>query len=153
MRLGCRPARLVIEVTESVMLDDLSAAVETLGELRRSGIHVAIDDFGTGYSSLSYLSQLPVDILKIDKAFVDHVTGDEHAASVALAILDLGRTMRVVTVAEGVESLEQAEWLERMGCRRGQGYLWARPLPIDDALELLERGLEASRTDSGAIAL
>jgi len=150
---GLPPGRLVIEVTESVMLDDLSAAVETLGELRRSGIQVAIDDFGTGYSSLSYLSQLPVDILKIDKAFVDHVTDDEHAASVALAILDMSRTMRVVTVAEGVESVAQAEWLERMGCRRGQGYLWARPLPLEKALELLESGLAVPRTGSGAIAL
>ncbi|MGZ4436277.1 MAG: putative bifunctional diguanylate cyclase/phosphodiesterase [Nocardioidaceae bacterium] len=139
-RAGLPPERLVLEVTESVLLDDLASATVTLGSLRRLGVRIAIDDFGTGYSSLSYLSQLPVDILKVDKAFIDQVCTEEHAASVTLAILEMSRTMRLLTIAEGVETAEQAAWLKRMDCGRGQGYLWSRPVPLDEARALLARG-------------
>ncbi|PKW27269.1 putative bifunctional diguanylate cyclase/phosphodiesterase [Phycicoccus duodecadis] len=139
---GLRSQRLVLEVTESVLLDDFEAAERALNGLRAIGVSIAIDDFGTGYSSLSYLSQLPVDILKVDKSFIDRVCAEDHSASVTLAILEMSRSLRLQTVAEGVETLEQAAWLEERACGRGQGFLWSRPVPLADARALLLRPLE-----------
>ncbi|WP_157622475.1 EAL domain-containing protein [Nostocoides sp. Soil756] len=139
---GLCPQRLVLEVTESVLLDDFEAAERALNGLRAIGVSIAIDDFGTGYSSLSYLSQLPVDILKVDKSFIDRVCAEDHSASVTLAILEMSRSLRLQTVAEGVETLEQAAWLEERACGRGQGFLWSRPVPLADARALLLRPVE-----------
>ncbi|WP_299443087.1 bifunctional diguanylate cyclase/phosphodiesterase [uncultured Phycicoccus sp.] len=130
---GLPAVRLVVEVTESVLLDDFEAAENALNGLRDLGVWIAIDDFGTGYSSLSYLSQLPVDILKVDKSFIDRVCSEDHAASVTLAILEMSRSLRLLTIAEGIETEEQATWLAERGCVRGQGYLWSRPVPLADA--------------------
>ena len=118
---GLDAGLLVLEITESVLLDDVESAAQALHGLRGLGASIAIDDFGTGYSSLSYLSQLPVDILKVDKSFVDGITLDGHAASLTLAILEMSRTLHMVTVAEGVETAEQAAWLEDAGVRAGPG--------------------------------
>ena len=137
---GLAPDRLVLEVTETALLDDLAAATTTLTTLRRVGVRIAIDDFGTGYSSLSYLSQLPVDILEVDKSFIDKVTTEEHARSATLAILDMSHTMRLQTVAEGVETAEQAQWLTEMKCGRAQGFLWPRPVPLAEARAVLAGG-------------
>ncbi|QKE82541.1 EAL domain-containing protein [Arthrobacter sp. NEB 688] len=131
------PTLLVLEITESVLLDDITAASESLQGLRALGVSIAIDDFGTGYSSLSYLSQLPVDILKVDKSFIDDIIADRHAATVTLAILEMSRSLHMTTVAEGVETSEQAAWLEEQECGRGQGYLWSRPVPLAQARELV----------------
>ena len=128
---------LTLEVTESVVLGDVTAAAEALSALRALGVSVAIDDFGTGYSSLSYLSRLPVDILKVDKSFIDKIGAEGHADTVTLAILEMSRTMRMVTVAEGVETAEQASWLSERACGVGQGYYWSRPVPLDQARGLL----------------
>ncbi|MFP5252878.1 MAG: putative bifunctional diguanylate cyclase/phosphodiesterase [Actinomycetes bacterium] len=137
--------RLVLEITESMLLDDLGPAVERLSALRDLGVRVAIDDFGTGYSSLSYLSRLPVDMLKVDKSFVDEVCAGTHGASVTEAIIAMSRTMRLVTVAEGVELPEQAAWLEEAACTLGQGFLWSRPVELDRARVLLHEGLPRQR--------
>jgi diguanylate cyclase (GGDEF)-like protein/PAS domain S-box-containing protein len=138
--------RLVLEITESMLLDDMAPAVERLATLRDLGVRIAIDDFGTGYSSLSYLSRLPVDMLKVDKSFVDQVCAGTHGASVTEAIIAMSRTMRLVTVAEGVELPEQAAWLEEASCTLGQGFLWSRPVELDLARRLLHEGVPRQRT-------
>ncbi len=137
--------RLVLEITESMLLDDMGPAIERLSTLRDLGVRVAIDDFGTGYSSLSYLSRLPGALLKVDKSFVDEVCAGTHGASVTEAIIAMSRTMRLVTVAEGVELPEQAAWLEEAACTLGQGFLWSRPVELDLARVLLHEGLPRQR--------
>jgi EAL domain-containing protein (putative c-di-GMP-specific phosphodiesterase class I) len=132
--------RLVLEITESVLLDDMAGTIATLARLRGRGIRVAIDDFGTGYSSLSYLSQLPVDVLKVDKSFIDQVCDGSADASLVEAIIAMSHSMRLTTVAEGVEQPEQAAWLQHARCSLGQGYLWSRPVELAAARELLVRG-------------
>ena len=131
------PTRLVLEITEGTLLDDKPTIVDALARLRDRGLRVAIDDFGTGYSSLAYLADLPVDVLKIDKAFVDQVTGGE---SLVPAILAMAEKLRLTTVAEGVEHAAQAEWLAAANCTLGQGFLWSRPVPLDEAKALLDVG-------------
>jgi diguanylate cyclase (GGDEF)-like protein len=132
--------RLVLEITESVLLDDMVGTIATLARLRDRGIRVAIDDFGTGYSSLSYLDQLPVDVLKVDKSFVDKVCADASDTRLVEAIITMSHTMRLTTVAEGVEQPEQAAWLKHARCSLGQGFLWSRPVELDAARELLVTG-------------
>ena len=139
------PDRLVLEVTETVLLQDIDSAVVRLKALRDLGVAVAIDDFGTGYSSLSYLSRLPVDVLKVDKSFVDKACAGAHDASLIEAIISMSRTMRLTTVAEGVERAEQADWLRNVRCAMGQGFLWSRPVKLARAAELLRDGLRPSR--------
>ncbi|MGI8900437.1 MAG: putative bifunctional diguanylate cyclase/phosphodiesterase [Nocardioides sp.] len=141
---------LVLEITESVLLDDMAGAVERLASLRALGVHVAIDDFGTGYSSLAYLSRLPVDILKVDKSFVDEVCDGSHGASVTEAIIAMSQTMRLVTVAEGVELPEQAAWLQQAACTLGQGFLWSRPVELAGAHHLLRAGVPRQRSRNEA---
>ena len=141
---GLASDRLVLEITETVVLRDLAAVAPRLTALRELGVRIAIDDFGTGYSSLAYLSQLPVDVLKVDKSFVDHVTTDPQNASLARAIIDLSRGMRFTTVAEGVELAEQARWLREADCTYGQGYLWSRPVELSAAVRLLSENYERS---------
>ena len=141
---GLASDRLVLEITETVVLRDLAEVAPRLTALRELGVRVAIDDFGTGYSSLAYLSQLPVDVLKVDKSFVDHITTDPQNASLARAIIDLSRGMRFATVAEGVELAEQARWLRDADCTYGQGYLWSRPVELAAAVRLLGENYEHS---------
>jgi EAL domain-containing protein (putative c-di-GMP-specific phosphodiesterase class I) len=134
---GLPPDRLVLEITEGVVLKDLETVIARLTALRRIGVRIAIDDFGTGYSSLAYLRRLPVDILKVDKSFVDRVTSDAQDAALTHAIIAMSHSLNLETVAEGVESPEQAQWLARALCTFGQGYLWSRPVPYAQAYELL----------------
>ncbi|MCW2521932.1 MAG: putative diguanylate cyclase/phosphodiesterase with sensor, partial [Frankiales bacterium] len=136
---GLPPDRLTLEITESVVLKDLDLMAARLVTLRGLGVRIAIDDFGTGYSSLAYLSQLPLDILKVDKSFIDRVARDEQDASVARAILAMSASMNLTTVAEGVEDLDQADWLSGTECTYGQGYLWSKPVGLDEARALLQR--------------
>lgn len=106
-------------------------------QLREIGVRIAIDDFDTGYSSLAYLTQLPLDVLKVDKSFVDRVTIDKQVASVTEAIIAMSRAMALSTVAEGVEDQGQAAWLRGVQCTHGQGFLWSKPVPLVDARILL----------------
>jgi len=135
-RTGLAPERLVLEITESALVDE-SAGIAKLRALREHGIRVAIDDFGTGYSSLHYLTRLPVDILKIDRSFVAELNGTPEGSGITDAILRLSQVLHLTTVAEGIETAAQAAELQVLGCSTGQGYLFAKPLPAADLLELL----------------
>jgi EAL domain-containing protein (putative c-di-GMP-specific phosphodiesterase class I) len=134
---GLAPDRLTLEITESVLMRDIDAVVPRLTSVREHRIRIAIDDFGTGYSSLAYLRTLPLDILKVDKAFVDRVTVDHQDAALTEAILAMSAAMDLATVAEGVEAPEQAAWLIAANCQFGQGYLWSRPVALEQARTLL----------------
>jgi diguanylate cyclase (GGDEF)-like protein/PAS domain S-box-containing protein len=124
---GINPRQVVLEITESLLMHDTDATIVTLQELRNLGVQLAIDDFGTGYSSLSYLKRFPVDILKIDRSFVDGITNDPEDATLAEAVVQLGRALRLTTVAEGIETADQRSALRMLGCEYGQGYLFAKP--------------------------
>jgi diguanylate cyclase (GGDEF)-like protein len=126
---GVDPNRFVLEITESALMHDLTAVVERLLELKQTGVRVAIDDFGVGQSSLSYLRNLPVDVLKIDKSFIDVLP--DGGATLARAMVQLGALLGLDVVAEGVESVTQLEELRGYGCQHVQGYLFARPLSED----------------------
>ena len=143
---GLAPQLLVLEITETAVLAGADVVAPLLAQLRATGIRIAIDDFGTGYSSLSYLRDLPVDVLKVDKSFVDHVVRDEQGASLAEAIIAMGQSLHLTTVAEGVEDRDQADWLTAAGATYGQGYLWSRPVPLVQAAALLAAPAEAVRT-------
>ncbi len=131
------PAALLLEITEGVVMQDTEASLRRLHELKELGIRLAIDDFGTGYSSLSYLQRFPVDVLKIDKSFVDGVASGGSHAALARTIIALGETLSLRTVAEGIETAEQGASLLALGCRTGQGYHYARPLPPDEVTALM----------------
>jgi diguanylate cyclase (GGDEF)-like protein/PAS domain S-box-containing protein len=139
---GLAPGRLTLEITESVIMRDVDAVVSRLASVREHGIRIAIDDFGTGYSSLSYLRTLPLDILKVDKAFVDRVCIDSQDAALTEAILAMSAAMDLATVAEGVEQHAQAQWLIAANCQYGQGFLWSRPVPLDQARVLLRESAD-----------
>jgi diguanylate cyclase (GGDEF)-like protein/PAS domain S-box-containing protein len=134
-----RPHCLTLEITESLLMEDMQAAVEKLTELKRIGVRVAIDDFGTGYSSLSYLEQLPIDILKIPKPFVDGILKTSEESALAKAIIQLAKTLGLETIAEGIEQPQQWEKLRELSCDLGQGYLFSRPVDADDIDALLAR--------------
>jgi diguanylate cyclase (GGDEF)-like protein len=127
------PASLILEITESGLMQRTAGTIGRLTELRSLGIHLAIDDFGTGYSSLSYLERFPVDCLKIDRSFVSELLPNGERPAIARAIVELGRTLGLRVVAEGIEEPDQADWLISLGCTYGQGYLFSRPLGVDAA--------------------
>jgi EAL domain-containing protein (putative c-di-GMP-specific phosphodiesterase class I) len=122
----------VLEMTESVLVQDATVAAKRLHDLRNLGVRLAIDDFGTGYSSLSYLRQFPVDILKIDRSFVSAIGDGNQMPAIVRGLLELGRTLRLEIVAEGIEEPDQLDRLREENCDLGQGYLFARPLPAED---------------------
>ena len=148
---GLPADRLCIEITETALMRDLPKIAERLSALRARGVRVAVDDFGTGYSSLSYLSKLPVDVLKVDRSFVERVTVNEQDASVTQAILALSSAMHLTTVAEGIEDDGQANWLASANCAIGQGFLWSKPVPISDATALLTRSSWAAHAGHAAL--
>ena len=135
---GLDPTRLILEITENTFLTDTVVVREQLRQIRELGVRFAIDDFGTGYSSLSYLRQFPVDILKIDRSFVDGVATGWQGQAFLRAIVGLTETLSMVAVAEGVETAEQLEVLRRVRCPFGQGYLFCRPVPVADFLAYLK---------------
>ena len=125
---GLRPEHLTLEITEDILMAHLSGAVDMLAALRRLGVRLAVDDFGTGYSSLAHLSRLPVDSLKIDRSFVQQLQAGSDDAAVVAAIVQLGSTLRKAVVAEGIETADQAQHLQDLGCRLGQGFHLGQPL-------------------------
>ena len=134
---GLAPERLELEVTESVLLAASEANVATLHALRDLGVRIAMDDFGTGYSSLSYLQKFPFDTIKIDRSFVMRLGEDLHSTAIVRAVIGLGASLGIVTVAEGVETEDQWALLRAEGCGEAQGYLFGRPVPAPEARRLL----------------
>jgi EAL domain-containing protein (putative c-di-GMP-specific phosphodiesterase class I) len=137
-RTALRPGLLTVEITESVLMADNATVAAQLSQLRTLGIRLAIDDFGTGYSGLSYLDRLPVDILKVDKAFVDRLDVPSDRPPLAGAIVGLGEMLGLDAVAEGIETASQRQAMVDLGCRHGQGYLFSRPVDSEAFWALLE---------------
>jgi diguanylate cyclase (GGDEF)-like protein/PAS domain S-box-containing protein len=137
---GLHPSSLVLELTESGLLRPDQRLRADLEELKGMGVRLAIDDFGTGYSSLSYLRELPIDVLKIDKSFVDGIAVSTQRLALAEVIIRIAKTLGLTVIAEGIESEVQRDMLVSMGCRYGQGYLLAVPMPADEAEALLRVG-------------
>jgi diguanylate cyclase (GGDEF)-like protein/PAS domain S-box-containing protein len=142
---GLDPRHLKLEITESVVMQDAQATIDTLQALKALGIRVAIDDFGTGYSSLSYLKRLPVDTLKIDRSFVNGLGLDTQDTAIVDSVVALARTLQLSVTGEGVETAAQARHLRQLGCDRGQGFLYARPLPPEDMERLLTEAASPKR--------
>ncbi len=131
---GIDPRRLILEITESVLMEDPEQAAEALAQLRETGIRIAVDDFGTGYSSLSHLQRFPVDVLKIDKSFIDPLVNTDPASSALVtAIIGLAQSLGLDVIAEGIEHQSQLHRLVDLGCDQGQGFLMARPLDREAA--------------------
>ncbi|HEY1596435.1 MAG TPA: EAL domain-containing protein [Thermoleophilaceae bacterium] len=137
---GLPAANLILEITETVLLQDAEAASATLGQLKKLGVQLAIDDFGTGYSSLGYLDRFPVDIVKIAKPFIDGVANGPDESAVAAAMITLGGTLGLKTVAEGIEDADQLAELRALACDQGQGFYLARPVAPEGVDELLAAG-------------
>jgi len=132
------PSRLVLEVTESIFLEDGSRAAHVMAALKDLGVRLALDDFGTGYSSLSYLRRVPVDIIKIDQSFVTGLRPDPAGAAIISAIAELAHALGLIVVAEGVETAQQRDAVVSIGCEAAQGFHYARPLTGDQLDRLLE---------------
>ena len=136
MSAGWPVSQLVLEVTESALMTDPDSAAERLERLRRLGVSIAVDDFGTGYSSLAYLKRLPVSVLKIDRSFVEQLTTDPDSLAIAKTIVELARGLGLRTIAEGIETREQADAMCSLGCVSGQGYLWSAAVSPDELTTL-----------------
>jgi EAL domain-containing protein (putative c-di-GMP-specific phosphodiesterase class I) len=134
---GLDPRLLELELTEGTLMDDAKATLATLEQLRGIGVYLSIDDFGTGYSSMSYLKSFPIGLIKIDQSFVRALPGDRNHAAITMAIIAMAHSLRMSVIAEGVETVEQAELLKSYGCEIMQGYYYARPMPIDKVTEFL----------------
>lgn len=134
------PACLELEITESTVMHDTRSAIETLSRLKQQGVELAVDDFGTGHSSLSYLKLFPIDVLKIDRSFVNDITTDPDDAAIVRAIVTLAHSLELNVVAEGVEKPAQAAFLHQVGCNECQGYYFSRPLPEEEIERLLRDG-------------
>jgi diguanylate cyclase (GGDEF)-like protein/PAS domain S-box-containing protein len=146
---GLPASSLILEITESVMMQDMDLSIARLTDLKQIGVSLAIDDFGTGYSSLNYVRRFPVDILKVDKSFIDGVTHKGQEAALTAAVVDLAHVLNLIPVAEGIEHPEQWQTLRELGCELGQGFLFAKPAPAEEMRQLLA-GLGES--DMGAPA-
>ena len=145
-RSGLPPSVLELEITESIMVTHVERCLETIRRIHTMGVSLAVDDFGTGFSNLAYLKRFHVDTLKVDQSFVHDVHRDSEGASIVRAVIELGRSLSLHTVAEGVERQEQADHLQAAGCRFAQGYLFARPLPADEFRSFLDSSRERARS-------
>jgi diguanylate cyclase (GGDEF)-like protein len=138
---GLDPTTLTLEITETTLMRDAEATAKRLRSLKQLGVRIAIDDFGTGYSSLAYLRQFPVDALKIDRSFISGIAGSKGSAALIHTLVQLGKTLDIETLAEGIEEQSQLETLQREHCDHGQGFLFSRPLDV----EAVERFLETEK--------
>lgn len=147
---GLEPRYLELELTEGVLMEDAQSTVTALRELKSMGVHLAVDDFGIGYSSLSYLRQFPVDTLKIDQSFIQEITADCCDFTLVSAIIDMGRSLKHLVIAEGIETLEQKTYLQNQHCAEGQGYLFSRPMAAAQFAQLLRAGITKLTTIEGS---
>lgn len=145
---GLPASRLILEITESVILKETRQTKSVLAKLRRIGVRIALDDFGTGYSSLRSLRAFPIDKIKIDKSFVHEIGRTPHSMTIIMALIRLARDLGMDTTAEGIETAGQLEWLNRSGCTEGQGFYFARPKPAADLAALLAREPDAAGPES-----
>jgi EAL domain-containing protein (putative c-di-GMP-specific phosphodiesterase class I) len=143
---GVRPDAITLEITETSLMEDTDHGARALHELKALGVRLAIDDFGTGYSSLNYLQRMPFDTLKIDRSFVNKIDRGGDELALCRTIVELARTLSLKTVAEGIELSAQADVLSRLGCDIGQGYLFARPVPVDEMTRLLVSSMPLARS-------
>jgi EAL domain-containing protein (putative c-di-GMP-specific phosphodiesterase class I) len=134
---GVDPGLLTLELTESVLMDNTEITVNTLRELRALGVELAIDDFGTGYSSLNYLKHFPISTLKLDRSFVHGLGNDDADAAIARSAIGLAHALNLRVTAEGIELNEQLDQLREMGCDRGQGFHFSRPVPASELEDLI----------------
>ena len=132
------PGTLVLEITESILMHNTTLNASLLQELRQRGALLAIDDFGTGYSSLAYLLSFPIDVLKIDRVFVEHLATNANSLALTQAIVSLGHSLGLRVVAEGIEQRDQVDLLQSLQCDSGQGFYFARPLPAEALAARLE---------------
>jgi EAL domain-containing protein (putative c-di-GMP-specific phosphodiesterase class I) len=137
-RTGANPGSLKLELTESMLVENLEDIIAKMTELRSHGVRFSLDDFGTGYSSLTYLKRLPLDHLKIDHSFVHDMMVDATSGAIAQTILSLGRALGISVIAEGVETEEQRGYLVGLGCHSFQGFLFSRPLPLENFEDFLQ---------------
>jgi EAL domain-containing protein (putative c-di-GMP-specific phosphodiesterase class I) len=144
---------LIFEITETVVMEDLSGAREVMKKLNRLGVGLAIDDFGTGHSSLAYLKQFPVHEVKVDRTFVQGVAESPVDSAIVRAIIDLANAMGILTVAEGVETGDQAAELKRLGCQVAQGFYFSRPLRAEEFDELLTRHFAPAGGPTGPVLI
>ena len=128
LKYGVKPKNIELEVTESVVMDELETVINTLRELQELGIEIAIDDFGTGFSSLSYIQSLPLDRLKIDRAFIMNIENDKDDVSMVKAIIAMSKSLNLIVLAEGIENSNQLNLLQNLSCDRYQGYYFNKPL-------------------------
>jgi PAS domain S-box/diguanylate cyclase (GGDEF) domain len=147
---GLDPARVMVEITETSAMMDPDRAQEILWALSNGGLRLAIDDFGTGYSSLSRLREMPVDVLKIDRSFVDKVDLDPQAASIVTAFVELGRGLGMTTLAEGIETRGEHDFLVARGCPLGQGFLFSKPVPPEEIIAMAFGGMPAAASVQSA---
>jgi EAL domain-containing protein (putative c-di-GMP-specific phosphodiesterase class I) len=133
------PALLKLEITESMLLENIEQTIETMQALRVLGVRFSLDDFGTGYSSLNYVKRLPLDQIKIDQSFVRDILSDPNDAAICRTVIAMGRSLGLSTLAEGVEQPAQWDYLAQEGCDAAQGYLYARPMALPELQAWLER--------------
>ena len=133
------PRFIEIEITESAMMQDISATIRNMSQLKEMGVRISLDDFGTGYSSMAYLSRFPIDVVKIDQSFVRDITTNPVNAAIAQATIAMSHKLGKIVLAEGVETAEQMQYLRRSGCDEMQGYYFARPMPVDEVTQLLRQ--------------
>lgn len=148
---GISASSLTVEITESVLTSDSGRVIGVLNQLRGTGVRIAIDDFGTGYSSFATLAELPIDILKIDKRFIDNLLRDSGGRGIVSAIMQLAQTLQLETIAEGVEQPEQQQSLEQLGCTLIQGYLYAKPMPGDATHQYIESTITSPAMANAAL--
>lgn len=148
---GLNPNYLDLELTESIVMENAEGTIQTLYELKEMGVHISVDDFGTGYSSLSYLKRFPIDILKIDKSFVQDITTDPNNAAIAELIISMAHTLNLNVIAEGVETEEQLTFLQSHRCNEAQGYLFSKPLSAKELEVLLQEQKDLLKTKSALL--
>jgi EAL domain-containing protein (putative c-di-GMP-specific phosphodiesterase class I) len=149
---GIEPGLIELEMTEGLLMDDSDSALRELRHLKQIGVRISVDDFGTGHSCLNYLRRFPIDVLKIDRSFVQDIGTSEDSEIIIDAIISLARSLRLETVAEGVEKDDQVEYLLDRGCRVAQGFLLGMPMPEADVRPLLKE-LQGDPDITGTIAM